>query len=71
MKDNHNRKVFICLDKGFPRKNDSANYVEYLAKALQSENMSVSIISISDKKDECNRWMQYQKMKYCNVYYDV
>ena len=71
MKDNHNRKVFICLDKGFTRKNASANYVEYLAKALQSENMSVSIISISDKKDECNRWMQYQKMKYCNVYYDV
>lgn len=71
MKNNHTRKVFICLDKGFPRKNASANYVEYLAKAIQSENMSVSVISIADKRDECNHWIPYQDMKYCNVYYNV
>lgn len=65
------QKVFICLDKEFPKKNAPANYVEYLGKALQNEGVSVFFISIAEKKDECNQWFQYQKMKYCNVYYDV
>lgn len=65
------QNVFICLDKEFPRKNAPANYVEYLGKALRSEETAVYFISIASKKNECNQWFQYQKMKYCNVYYDV
>lgn len=65
------QKVFICLDKEFPRKNAPANYVEYLAKAIQSENTMIYIISIAAIQTECNCWHHYQKMEYCNVYYDV
>lgn len=71
MKNFHSRQVFICLDGGFPRENASANYVEYLAKAIQSEDMTVSVISTATDRDECGRWFQYQKMRYYNVYYNV
>ncbi len=65
------KKVFICLDKQFPRKNASANYVEYLGKAIQDGNTNVYVISISEKRSECGQWVNYQHMQYCNVYYDV
>ncbi len=59
------------MDKQFPRKNASANYVEYLGKAIRDENINVYIISISEKENECEHWSSYHGMKYCNVYYDV
>ena len=65
------RKVFICLDKAFPRKNAPANYVENLGKAIQSDETDVYIIGITEKPNECGRWIPYQSMKYTNVYYNT
>lgn len=62
-------KVYICVDAEFPRGNASANYVEYLGKAIKERNIAVSILGITQKEE--NQWFNYQGMKCVNIYYPV
>lgn len=62
-------KVYICVDAEFPRGNASANYVEYLGKAIKEKNIDVSILGITQKAE--NGWFHYQGMEYLNIHYPV
>lgn len=62
-------KVYICVDAEFPRGNASANYVEYLGKAIKEKNIDVSILGITQKAE--NGWFHYQGMEGLNIPYPV
>lgn len=64
-------KVFICVSAEFPRKNASANYVEYLGKAIRENKIDVYILGMAQKKENVSGWTEYQGMLYQNVFYDV
>lgn len=62
-------KVYICVDAEFPRSNASANYVEYLGKAIREKNTDVFILGLTQSKE--TKWVSYQGLEYLNLYYPV
>lgn len=65
------KKVFICIDREFPRKSASANYVEYLGKAIKDRETEVFVIGVTSSNNEKQVWKEHEQLRYCNLSYDT
>lgn len=46
------KRVFLCLDNGFPRDGSSSNYIEYLGLAILNAGYDVHIIGMDERNDK-------------------